>query len=131
MSFLEVVGFVLLSARLIDPFSLRIEDRAEHASAGESLTAIELVRNDRNLLFRNQLPESYREPSESELRQFSRGIQHLLEYRDSGTAEHLQQAEKRFAELRFKLNLVEGSFAYLNEASPARGWGAYLIDLSK
>ncbi|MCA9217498.1 MAG: poly-gamma-glutamate biosynthesis protein PgsC/CapC [Planctomycetales bacterium] len=132
VAFGSVVGFALLSARLPDVFELQVEDRTiRNVPEENSVPAIDLIRNDRNLLFRNQLPESYRRPTEAEVQAFAKGLRFLVKYREIKQPEYLQAAIHTLNRLRFQVRRVEDRFIYIREVAPARGWGAYLFDIEQ
>lgn len=108
---------------------------------------MELIHQDRILLYHGRTQNSFVEPLPQEIEHFQNGLKKLQTYQESRDAALLQQAATYFAQINYQTFLVQQRYVYLREKAPShffpanrlteeteesyqrRNWGVYVLDL--
>ncbi len=99
-----------------------------HTSA-ETLEALAI--RGKLQLYSKRTPESVVMPTPSELNRFREALQLIRQHVDTGAREPLELARSHFEKLNYSVELVQQHHLCLRERNVNRGWGFYVIDLSR
>ncbi|MCX7721527.1 MAG: hypothetical protein N2379_00495 [Verrucomicrobiae bacterium] len=98
-------------------------------ASGETLESI--VAREKLRLYAKRAPESSVMPTPSELNRFREALQLIQQYMETGSREQLELARAYLERLNYAVELVRPAHLCLYEKGAHRGWGFYVIDLSR
>lgn len=87
-----------------------------------------LLSAQRVQLYATKVPGSYQPPLPSELSSFRAGVIKILDYSRTADESLLHSAKASLANCNYRIAVVQGRFIVLQEVSPMRGWGTFVLD---
>ena len=89
----------------------------------------EVVRQDKVAMYGNKSRDSFAVPLPQEMEIFALGVRNLLDYAKNRDVVLFEEAQAHLARVNYRVDLIQGSYLYLQEHLPRRGWGSYAINL--
>lgn len=126
------IGFLLT---FLPQTSFRLEPEAEAAAAipvGHEDGALgDVLRGDKILLYERRQDVHFSVPLPGEVDAFVRALRAIDRHTRTADPENLRVARLELESIGYEARVLEDRWLYLRERTNARGWGYYIIDLTK
>ena len=123
----NLLGFLLTFSPELWKWTVpRVEALAETDSGEEGGNLIERLRLEKLRMYERRTGRPFVLPLPQELDLFTKGLQYLDRFRDSGSATDRARAESLLAEVGYGVREFD-RLLYLSEWGVSRGWGVYVL----
>ena len=129
----SLIGFAFVCGPRIALFAsppLKQQEMAYRQLSSSYKNVFDLIRQDKLLIYRQRLPDSYKSPLPRELTLLQNALERVEQMRKFDRRE-FAELQQLFRLVNYELHFLDDRYFYLREASDVQGWGIYLIDIQR